>query len=283
MKIEIILIVLIILFYNYFISDDYFDKKTLKFKYVPLALFGLFAFLIFVISIASIFYYRTTFYINHFKNDSILDNDQIQDINKEPYMEKFRYIKKIQLSIPENYKEKLLDISINNGIRIEIPKKRQKCISLKYLNELCPEIVSWYQTLPTVISKVIGSKVKITPLTEPNSLCLVVYDQEGDYIDWHFDTNHYNGRYFTLLLPVSNLPTCGNYQYRNSQEQTQTVLLDQDEALLFEGDKVYHKAKKLCANQRRVILSCTFTTSQKIPTIEYIFQTIKNIGIFGEL
>jgi hypothetical protein len=285
MKIEIILIVLVIIFYNYFVSEYYFDENTLKVRYVPLALFGLFAFLIFIISIASIFYYRTTYYVNHFKNDSIVAayNDENKDINNEQYQSKFNHIKKIKLSLPDDYKEKLLDISISNGIRIEIPKKRQKCISLKYLQELFPPIVDWYKSLPKKISKIIGTSVKITPLTEPNSLCLVVYEKEGDFIDWHFDTNHYNGRYFTLLIPVSSLPTCGNYQYRNSNEVTQTVILDKDESLLFEGDKVYHKAKKLCANQRRVVLSCTFTTSQKIPTIEYIFQTIKNIGIFGEL
>ena len=285
MKIEIVLLLLIILFYNYFVSEYYFDENTLRVRYVPLALFGLFAFLIFVISIASIFYYRTTFYINHFKNDSIVAtyDDEKKDIKNEEYVNRFNFIKKIQLSIPDEYKQKLFEISKTNGIRIEIPKKRQKCISLKRLLELYPTIVEWYKTLPPIISKIIGAKVKITPLTEPNSLCLVVYEQEGDFIDWHFDTNHYNGRYFTLLLPVSNVPTCGNYQYRNSNEKTQTVILDEGESLLFEGDKVYHKAKKLCANQRRVVLSCTFTTSQKIPTIEYIFQTIKNIGIFGEL
>jgi hypothetical protein len=284
MKIEIILIVLVILFYNYFVSEYYFDENTLRVKYLPLALFGLFAFLIFVLSISSIFYYRTTFYINHFEEDKlIIDHNEKRNINNEQYSEKFKYIKKIKLSLPDNYKSALLEISKHNGIRIEIPKKRQKCISLKYLKQLFPPILDFYKSLPNQISKIIGTTVKITPLTEPNSLCLVVYEQEGDFIDWHFDTNHYNGRYFTLLIPVSTLPTCGNYQYKNSKKETQTVILDEDESLLFEGDKVYHKAKKLCANQRRVVLSCTFSTSQKIPTIEYIFQTIKNIGIFGEL
>jgi hypothetical protein len=284
MKIEIILIILVILFYNYFVSEYYFDENTLRVRYIPLALFGLFAFLIFVISISSIFYYRTTFYINHFQEDKlIVDYNENKDIRNEQYTEKFRYIKKIELSIPEDYRNVLLEISKYNGIRIEIPKKRQKCISLKYLKQLFPPILDFYKSLPEKISKIIGTTVKITPLTEPNSLCLVVYEQEGDYIDWHFDTNHYNGRYFTLLIPVSTVATCGNYQYKNSKKETQTVILDKNESLLFEGDKVYHKAKKLCANQRRVVLSCTFTTSQKIPTIEYIFQTIKNIGIFGEL
>ena len=50
------------------------------------------------------------------------------------------------MDITENYKEKLLDISINNGIRIEIPKKRQKCISLKYLNLVSSNILAFFNS-----------------------------------------------------------------------------------------------------------------------------------------
>jgi alkylated DNA repair dioxygenase AlkB len=271
MKKEIALIIIIFIVYNYFMSSEYVDDKTLSIKLIPLSMFGLFAFFIFVISILSIFYYRTTNYVNHLKDDWTI------------YDEKFHYIKVFNLSIPDQLINPLMNISENQGVRVEIPKKRQKCISLKRLQESLPEIVEFYKSLPPIISKIIGAKVQITPLSEPNSLCLVVYEKEGDYIDWHFDTNHYNGRYFTLLLPISTTPTCGNYQFRNSKQKTQTVKLEQGQALLFEGDKVYHKAKKLCKNQRRVILSCTFTTSQEIPTIEIIFQKIKNIGIFGEV
>jgi hypothetical protein len=271
MKKEIALILIILIIYNYFMSSEYVDDKMLSVKLIPISLVGLLVFYIFIVSILSIFYYRTIIYKNYLKSD-LLHSES-----------KFHYIKVINLSVPDKLLAPLMDISENQGIRIEIPKKRQKCISIKRLQESLPEIVEFYKSLPSVISDVIGAKVSITPLTESNSLCLVVYEKEGDYIDWHFDTNHYNGRYFTLLLPVSTVHTCGNYQFRNSKEKTQSVKLDMGQALLFEGDKVYHRAKKLCANQRRVILSCTFTTSQEIPPIEIIFQKIKNIGIFGEI
>jgi hypothetical protein len=270
MKYEIISIILIIAIYNFILTSGYFDEDTLKVKLIPLSLFGMFAFFIFVLSILSIFYYRTTRYVNYLKD-------------VDPSDDKFQYIKKIKLSIPDDYIDPLLNIATTQGIRIEIPQKRQKCISLKRLKELFPKIVDWYVSLPPLISKIIGSKVKITPLTESNSLCLVAYEKKGDYIDWHFDTNHYNGRYFTLLIPVTTKQTCGNYQYRNKDSKIQTVRFGKEDALLFEGDKVYHRAKELCANQFRVVLSCTFTTSQNIPMIEYLFQTIKNLGIFGEL
>jgi len=216
------------------------------------------------------FLYRTTYYVNYLKN-----------CPKNP--ETFCYIKKFKLELPKEFIAPLLTISKEEGKRIEIIKKRQKAISIRKLTERFPEVVEWYKNLPTEISKVIGTQVQITPLNQPNSLSLVVYEKEGDYIDWHFDTNHYNGRYFTLLVPVSTEKTCGNYQYKDDSESVQTVELQLGEAILFEGDRVFHRGKELCVNQRRVILSCTFTTSQDIPPQEIVINAVKNWGIFGEL
>jgi len=162
-------------------------------------------------------------------------------------------------------------------------KKRQKAISIKMLEQRIPEIIEWYKRLPAYVSKLIEIPLQITPIGQPNSLSLVVYEKEGDFIDWHFDTNHYNGRYFTLLVPITFEPTCGNYQYKDAEEQVQTVELALGEAVIFEGDRVFHRGKELCRNQRRVILSCTFTTSQDMSLSEVMLNTVKNWGIFGEI
>jgi hypothetical protein len=215
------------------------------------------------------FIFRTTFYVNYLTNC---------DADKQ-----FCYIKKIKLSIPTHLLAPLERISETEGTRVEIYKKRQKAVSIQKLNAQLPEIVEWYKTLAPQISEAIGEKVKPTPLKQPNSLSLVVYEKEGDFIDWHFDTNHYNGRFFTLLLPVTTAPTCGNYQYRNANGDTETLYLQQGEAILFEGDRVFHKGKELCKNQRRVVLSCTFTSSHTITPPEAILNFIKNWGIFGEI
>ena len=236
--------------------------------------FILFSVMIFIIvaslaMFAAYFMYRTTYYHNYMTNCPAVPNA-------------FCYIQKIPLKIPEEYIAPLLLISQEEGKRVEIVKKRQKAISLNKLKERLPDIVEWYKSLPPYISEVVGTAVQITPIDQPNSLSLVVYEKEGDFIDWHFDTNHYNGRYFTLLIPVTFEPTCGNYQYKDAAEEVQTLSLEKGEALLFEGDRVFHRGKELCKNQRRVVLSCTFTTSQDVPPSEVFMNRVKNIGIFGE-
>ncbi len=262
-----IFIVLIFLFFN-LLNDNELD--TIKNKLTPFMLFLIIFMVILIGIIIKIFIDRTTVYKNYIK---------YCDTSKS----NFCYIKKIKLSVPDQFLDELKYIGRTEGTRIDIPQKSQKCISLQKLQNKIPKLIDWYKSLTPLISNVIGEHVYTTLLDQPNSLCLIVYNQEGDYIDWHFDTNHYDGRNFTLLLPVTFEKTCGNYQYKNKEGETEDVEINRDEALLFEGNKIYHRGKKLCKNEERMILSCTFTTSQKIPIKEMIFQKIKNIGIFGEL
>jgi len=194
----------------------------------------------------------------------------------------FCWIKKIKLAIPDKYIGDLLELAKTEGKRLNIPSKRQKAISLPRLQSKLPEIVDWYKGLPPTVSKELGSPVVITPLSQPNSLCLVVYEQEGDYIDWHFDTNNYTGRYFTLLLPITHAPTSGHYEYRAADTSIQPVILAPGEALIFEGDHVFHRATGISAGEYRVLLSCTFCTTQEFDWTKIIFQRIKNFGVFGE-
>jgi hypothetical protein len=260
-----------VIIYYLFISDKLFDKNTEDhIKHIPVIATISAIFFIIILSVISIFIFRTTYYINYLDNN----NNDITSFNS---------IRKINLSIPDKFIQPLLHISNNYGNRIEIPRKRQKAISLNVLKNNLPELITWYESLPEIISNIVQDNIIITPLSQPNSLCLIVYEKEGDYIDWHFDTNHYNGRFFTLLLPVTFTPTCGNYQYIDKNKIVQTVELSKSEAILFEGNKIYHRGKKLCRNQRRVVLSCTFSTSVEILMLEKVFQKIKNIGIFGEL
>ena len=240
-------------------------------RLLPLILIGTIIFFVLINYISFTFLYRSTYYNNYLKKCDNYPSD------------KFCHIKKIDLELPDEYIKPLLDISYKYGTLIKMPQKSQKAISLKYLKTVFPPIVEWYKSLTPQISSIIGEKVMTTPLNQPISLCLIVYENEGDFIDWHFDTNHYDGRFFTLLIPVTFEKTCSNYQYKNSNEQTETLSLEKGESLLFEGDKVFHKGKKLCKNQRRVILSATFTTSQNVAIVESIYQYIKTVGFFGEI
>ena len=212
--------------------------------------------------------YRTLFYKNYLK--TCVDKDS------------FCGIQVINLSLPEEYRSKLLKLSETNGIRIEIPKKHQKNISYNELKKEVPDIDDWYESLSSVLSPYIDETLKVVPKDIKTRICLVVYEKEGDYIDWHFDTNHYNGRFFTLLIPISTEATCGNYVYKDHNEKEEIIEVEKSQAIFFEGDKVYHRGKELCANQRRVILSLTFVTDDSMNVWNYCLHKVKELGVFGK-
>ena len=214
------------------------------------------------------FFYRTLVYRNHLKNCA---ND-----------EKFCGIKIINIFLPHEFTYKLIDLAKNKGVRIEIPKKKQKNVSYNEIKKVLPQIQSWNQSISYSISNIIGEKVIPLNTKFKNRLSLVVYEKEGDYIDWHFDTNHFKGRYFTLLVPVTLEETCGNYVYKNKDGKNVDVTLKENQAILFEGDKVFHAGKQLCANQFRAILSMTFVTTNDMNLWNYAMNSMKEFGIFGK-
>ena len=214
------------------------------------------------------FLYRTLYYKNHLTDCSKNDS--------------FCGIQIINVSLPDNFVKQLNEVSINKGKRIEIPKKHQKNISSSILINEIPDLENFYKDCASIVSNYIGEEVIPVSPEVQTRMCLVVYEKEGDYIDWHFDTNHYNGRFFTLLVPVTLEPTCGNYQYKNNNGEDKDVEISKGQAILFEGDKVFHRGKELCKDQRRVIMSLTYVTNNTMNLWNYSMYKIKEFGVFGK-
>lgn len=214
------------------------------------------------------FFSRTLQYKNHIRHCA----------NKST----FCGIQVIKLGLQEKYINKLIKISEMYGKRIEIPKKHQKNISSSIILQQMPEIENFYSMCIPIVSGVIGEKVEILDKSVETRMTLVVYEKEGDYIDWHFDTNHYDGRFFTLLIPVTFEPTCGNYQYKNENGEDNDLEIFKGEAILFEGDKVFHRGKMLCKDQHRVILSFTFVTNTQMNLWNYAMIKMKTLGVYGK-
>ena len=215
------------------------------------------------------FLYRTMYYKNHL------------DLCKKS--DGFCGIQIINVSFPDKYVKPLLELSKNQGIRVEIPKKHQKNIPSKTILENIPDIEEQYRLYASIVSQYIGENVKILPKDTKNRMTLVVYEKEGDHIDWHFDTNHYDGRYFNLLIPITLESTCGNYQYRNVYGVDTDVEIFKGQGILFEGDKVFHRGKMLCKDQFRVILSLTYVTNDYMNHWNYTMHKMKEFGIYGTL
>ena len=110
---------------------------------------------------------------------------------------------------------------------------------------------------------------------------MLVYERPGDFINWHYDVNYYAGRFFTLIAPLSDDDTCTTFMYVGSDGLNRIIRLEKNTAVLFEGEKVFHMASRICKGQTRVVLSMQFVTDPNVRSdIDSILLDIKDTVAF---
>jgi hypothetical protein len=140
-------------------------------------------------------------------------------------------------------------------------------------------VLTWYQgELCRQASKIVGATLYPTPASLPTTCSLLTYDQPDDFINWHYDVNYFNGRFFTMIIMLRHSPTCDtSFVYKDADDETVYVNLEPGEAVLFEGSEVYHAATKLGgAGQYRHVLSMQYSTDPTISWYNRLLMAVKD-------
>jgi len=165
-----------------------------------------------------------------------------------------------------------------------LPNKKGITISTNNIIKYAPQLINYYQNeLCKKVSQEINLKLYPTDLKFPTSCALLIYENEGDWINWHYDYNYYNGRFFTVLIPITNNITCTEFQFKDSNNDVKSINLINNNSVCFEGNYLYHRASKLCNNQKRLILSCQFVTDNNMSLINKIRIKMKDFAYIGKL
>jgi hypothetical protein len=190
--------------------------------------------------------------------DLMLENKQIQ--------------KRVSIS---TYPENIFNCALPNRSGITIPTKN--------IVQYSPNLISFYQNkLCKIISNLTGLKLYPTDLKFPTSCAIIIYEKEGDWINWHYDYNYYNGRFFTVLIPITHTLTCTKFQFKDKNNK----IIDMDltnNGICFEGNFLYHRASKLCNNQKRIMLSCQYVTDNSMDFINKLRIKLKDYAFIGTL
>lgn len=166
--------------------------------------------------------------------------------------------------------------------------KKGGTISYEELHAIAPEIVAFYNSseMRRVCSDIVGEPVVPTPINDQSSCSLLCYNKPGDHIGWHYDHNFYNGRHFTVLLPLVNERNDGSglssaelLAKLDGQEVTQSSA--PNTLIMFEGAEVVHKVTKLAENETRIILSMTFCTNPTASLAKSVSRRVKDTAFFG--
>ena len=165
-----------------------------------------------------------------------------------------------------------------------LPNKKGITISTNNVVKYAPNLIHFYQNdLCKLVSRQLKLNLFPTDLKLPTTCALLIYENEGDWINWHYDYNYYDGRFFTLLIPITNYLTCTEFQFKNDKNEIKSINLINNNSICFEGNFLYHRASKLCKNEKRIILSCQYVTNTHMSFLNSMRLKIKDFAYIGKL
>ena len=164
--------------------------------------------------------------------------------------------------------------------------KKGGTVAYETLIGSAPGIVALYHSadLKDFISRLVGVDVQPTPIHDQSSLSVLLYDQPGDHIGWHYDHNFYRGRHFTVLIAMINEGSAaGGLSHAELQVAGQEIAVTTtpNTAVVFEGARVHHKVTPILAGERRLVLSMTYCTDPRSRWWQGVSRRIKDTAFFG--
>jgi len=170
-----------------------------------------------------------------------------------------------------------------NILNCALPNRKGVTISTKSVVEYSPNLISFYQNdLCKKMSTLTGLKLYPTNLKFPTSCAIIIYEKESDWINWHYDYNYYDGRFFTVLIPITHTLTCTKFQFKDKNNKVIDMDLTNN-GICFEGNFLYHRASKICNNQKRIMLSCQYVTDNSMSFINQMRIKLKDFAFVGNL
>lgn len=166
--------------------------------------------------------------------------------------------------------------------------KRGGTVAYDRLRQDAPAIVAFYNSsyLRTLVSRVVGEPVYVTPENDQSSCSVLIYDRARDHIGWHYDHNFYRGRHFTVLLFAENCrlgePGLSSAVLEiKDGRRVRAVPTPANTLVVFEGARVLHRVSRLGESQCRVVISMTFGTQPVSPWPKDLVRRVKDTAYFG--
>jgi hypothetical protein len=212
-------------------------------------------------SLVSYMYYKGGYYYN-----------KLHDCQKS-----FCGINVFDYSLPDELRDSLLNVS-NNAVRVDIKNwKYGRTVSTKGMPS---NVLNFYNDFSNTISDIVGETVYPTPLNLPTSCCMLVYDKEGDFINWHFDVNYFDGRFFTVLIPITLEESHTKFKYKDSHSNDVELDLGKlNKSVVFEGNELFHMATNLGpTDNMRIVLSLQYTTNININYFNRFLMGVKDLA-----
>lgn len=198
--------------------------------------------------------------------------------------------------------EDILPVEVVARLRAEVlslePRVKRKSIwgyksagslALPVLKTHAPEIVALYRSpvLIDLLSRLSELPLQICPDDDPHAAAVYWYDRAGDRIGFHYDTSHYRGARFTVLIGLEDDSTARlqcrlHTRERRRPQERIDVHMSPGRLVFFNGDKLLHGVSPLQPNQRRIVLSLQYVSDPSMTPWRRALSTVKDsLTYFG--
>jgi hypothetical protein len=173
----------------------------------------------------------------------------------------------------------------SNGTRLDpnlnFNNVQGKKINYNLIKEYCPGIVDFYLTNEMIehVSKHLDKKISFADDSEKYRIFARLYNDESDFINWHYDNNFTRGERYTLVIPII-LDDCNTSQFIYKDRFTQqdvTVEIPLGKGVIYNGSEAYHMISKQTQNCKRMVVIIPFYTNYSKSIFGEIRQFFRNL------
>jgi hypothetical protein len=149
------------------------------------------------------------------------------------------------------------------------------------LTKLCPSIVNWFMTddLARTVSKHVGEAVAFADINEKYRIFARIYDDEGDFLNWHYDNNFTKGNRYTLVIPlVVDDCNTAEFEYKDRKNGKEVIArIPLGKGVLYNGSELYHRITKQTNGCRRIVIIIPFYADYRKSIIGKLREKLRNI------
>ena len=229
----------------------------------------LFLFLIIIVGIL----YSNYYYGKEFKLCKTCSPNEIFYVDIEPLSEDL--IETLETEIRDNGTQLDPKLNFNNtqGKKLNF-HQLPKVIQRAYENRLFKDRVS----------SVVGETVEYADVDEKYRIFARLYENENDFIDWHYDNNFTVGNRYTLVIPVVvDNGNTSEFMIKDIKTGGERVVpIPIGKGVVYNGSITYHKISKQTKGNRRLVVIIPFYSNYKKTPFGHVREFLRNV-VFNQL
>jgi hypothetical protein len=184
--------------------------------------------------------------------------------------------------LPDNCVNVLEDTIRRTGTRLnpELNFSNAQGRKLNY-NQLPQCIKEFYEDeeFTRIASGTLGERVTLAPPSEQYRIFARLYEDDDDFLEWHYDNNFTKGNRYTMVIPVL-VDDCNTAEFKIKDRRTEEEKIIQvplGMGVLYNGTEVYHKITQQTKGCRRMVVIIPLYTNYQKGFLGDLRQFVRNI------